>query len=106
MFNFWRRYPRRKPKEEGWYQCTVQHGYGIDEPMVMDLYFWFKPDHGGVWVDRRRQKVFDGYKVYQQCRAPIDDNRVFTDYLCEREDVIAWKKLPKCFVQKGGLNNE
>lgn len=89
MINFWRRYPRRKPKKEGWYQCVIQDGG------VMDLYFWFKPDVGGVWKDKRRQQVFDGYKVYKPSRAPIDDNRVWGDELCERIDVVAWKKIPR-----------
>lgn len=95
IFNFWIKYPRRKPKNEGWYQCVAQHGNGINQPRVMDLYFWFKPDVGGVWVDRRRKDVFMGYKVYKASRAPIEDNRVWEDSDCERIDVVAWKKLPR-----------
>lgn len=94
IFNRWR---KGEPRQEGWYQCTVQHGFGIDEPRVMDLYWWYAPDRGGVWVDRRRESVFDGYKVYLPNRAAIDDNRVFRDNDCERIDVIAWRKLPKVY---------
>lgn len=99
VFNFWRKYPRRQPKQEGWYQCTVKYGLSgkIENPMVMDLYWWHAPDRGGIWVDRRRESVFDGYKVYLPNRAAIDDNRVFRDNCCERIDVIAWRKLPKVY---------
>lgn len=99
IFNRWRKYPRRKPRKEGWYQCTVRYGYDGEEEsiIVMDLYFWFAPDRGGVWVDRRRKEVFEGYKVYYPCRAAIDYNRVWEDSLCERVDVMAWKKLPRVY---------
>lgn len=109
IFNIWRKYPNHKPKEDGWYQCTVQHGYGIDQPRVMDLYF--EKDLGTYWwIDKRRQQVFDGYKVYKSSRAPIEDNRVWKDSLCERDDVIAWRKLPKCCgrrkLNKKGVHND
>lgn len=97
IFNRWRKYPRKEPKNEGWYQCTVLHGYGLNEPRVMDLYFSFAPDIGGIWIDRRRQQVFYGYKVYKPSRAPIEDNRLWKDELCERIDVVAWRKLPKVY---------
>lgn len=103
LFNYWRK--RRKPKKEGWYQCTVRHGNGLYSPAVMDLYFWFKPDVGGVWLDKRRKQVFDGYQVYKSSRATTPDNRVWEDCLCERDDIIAWKYLPKAKVcrKKRGL---
>lgn len=86
IFNRWRRYPKRKPKYTGWYQCTVRKG------VIMDLYFNVRECR---WIDRRRQQVFDGYKVYKPGREPLEYNRVNTDQLCERIDVVAWKKLPK-----------
>lgn len=92
LINLWRKYPKRKPKKEGWYQCTVKHGFGIDKPRVMDLYF-----HDGYWTDRRRKQVFEGYKVYKPTRASIEDNRVWGDELCDRDDVIAWRKLPNIY---------
>lgn len=94
IFNRWRKFPRRKPKAEGRYLCIVRYGLGgvIESPTIMDLYWWYAPDHGGVWIDRRRKNVFDGYKVYSSSRAPIEDNRVFGDSLCERIDVLAWKR--------------
>lgn len=99
VFNFWRPLKWFKPKKEMWYQCTVKYGLSgkIENPMIMDLYWWNAPDRGGIWVDRRRESVFDGYKVYLPNRAAIDDNRVFRDNCCERIDVIAWRKLPKIY---------
>lgn len=94
IFNRWRKFPKRKPKDVGeYYLCTVRHGYDIDEPRVMVLlYSW-----NGKWIDTSRTKVFEGYKVYKPSRAAIDDNRVFIDNLCERADVIAWKKMPRFY---------
>lgn len=90
IFNRWRRNSKKPPKKEGWYQCTVDRGYGL---AVMDLYYdtWY----GGRWVDRRRKQVFDGYKVYKPGREPLEYNRVHEDELCERVDVLAWKKLDR-----------
>lgn len=94
IFNRWRKKP---PKKEGRYQCIVKYGFGgqIHNPTILDLYWWYAPDRGGVWIDRRRNNVFVGYKVYEACRATIEDNRVFGDSLCERVDVVAWRKMPR-----------
>lgn len=94
IFNFWRRYPFLKPKKDGWYQCTCEHGAGLNQPKVMDLYFrvW-----DSKWINTNRQSVFNGYKVYKPCRAPIEDNRMYTDSDCERIDVMAWRKLPRYY---------
>lgn len=91
IFNPWRPAKYIKPKEAGYYQCTVQHGGGENIPKVMELCYTY----GEKWINHSRQNVFDGYKVYQACRAPIDANLVHTDTLCERIDVIAWRKIPK-----------
>lgn len=106
VFNFWRPYPFLVPKKSGWYICTAAHQNGIDKPGVIELYFdtWHNK-----WVDLRRQNVFDGYKVYESCREPIDDNRVYTDTDCERIDVIAWKHLPRYYgywKKKRGSNHK
>lgn len=85
IFNPWRKYPKRKPKEDGWYLCTVPY-------TVRVFHYDVRKDK---WTDTSRQHVFDGYVVYKCCRAPIQENRVYTDGLCERDDVVAWKKLPR-----------
>lgn len=93
IFNFWRRYPRRKPKGAGYYLCTIDNGLSR---WVTVLYF----DGRYTWIDRSRQKVFDGYQVYKVCRVPNEENRVWTDGLCEPENVVAWKRLPKGYMEK------
>lgn len=104
MINLWRPYSFIQPKKDGWYQCTCKHGKGENNPSVMDLYFI---KHENKWVDKRRQTVFEGYKVYESCRAPIEDNRVYTDTSCERIDVTAWRKLPKpCKLWMKGVDND
>lgn len=95
ILNFWRPYPLLKPKKDGWYRCTV----GSNSANVIDLYFdtW-----SGVWEDRRRKQVFSGYKVYKPGREPMEYNRVHTDSLCTRFDVIAWKKIEKPYFKSSG----
>ena len=96
LFNFWRRYPRRKPKEDGYYLCTI--AMGETDGYVLKLFYNTRTDK---WTDIRRQKVFDGYVVYKVCRAPIEENRVYTDGMCDRTDeVVAWKQLPKAYCVK------
>lgn len=94
LFNFWRPYPFLKPRKSGWYICTTSYSNGIGDPEVIELYF---SDWNSKWINKSRQTVFDGYKVYQPCRATTDENRVYTDSACERIDVISWKKLPRCY---------
>lgn len=95
MFNFWRKYPRRKPKFMGYYLCTVDAGPGVGRSVKL-LYF----DDHRKWINKDRQLALDGYQVYKHCRATIQENRVYTDGLCERDDVIAWKKLPKAYGKR------
>lgn len=96
MLNFWRRYPRRKPKKEGWYSCTVRYFDGeIENRKVMDLYYipW-----ANKWYDERRYSVFKGYTIYLPGRGQLEGNRVFDDRLCDlTDDVLSWKKLSKVF---------
>jgi hypothetical protein len=57
----------------------------------MCLYFckWDKR-----WINLTRQLVFDGYKVYELGRAPMEEDRYYTGSEYERIDILAWKKLP------------
>lgn len=89
IFNMWRKYPKRKPKVSGWYVCSMD--VELSEYPLMVLFYDIREKK---WFNRTRQLVFNGYAVYKSCRAPIPENRVFTDRYCEREDVIAWKKIP------------
>ena len=87
LFNFWRYYKWFKPKTEETYLCT------LDDGTVLDLYFRYDK----VWVDIRRQRTIDGYKCYKQGREPMEYNRIYEDSLCIRDNVIAWKFMPKPF---------
>lgn len=97
MFNIWRRYPRRKPKSSGHYLCTVAVWDGEDRERFYVTKLYYKSSKN-CWIDSNRQSVFDGYNVYKVCRAPIEDNHVYADSMCNRtDDVRAWKKLPRCY---------
>lgn len=101
IFNPWRPYPLWLPKRDGWYRCTIQSFRDPEKRICMDLYYDVRSD---VWEDRKRQNVFDGYKVYKSGREPLEYNRVRSDSLCIRNDVVAWKKLEKpcqIFSRKG-----
>lgn len=92
MLGFWIPYPLFRPKKAAVYQCTVLYSDDEEKRYVIDLYF-DTIEH--KWVDKRRQSVFDGYKVYKSCREPMEHNRVYSDSLCERSNVVAWRKLHK-----------
>ena len=92
IFSRWKPYPKRKPKKDGSYLCTIAYD---EEQYLVKLYYDRKRD---AWINRERQSVFDGYKVFKACREPIADNRVFTDSLCEPGHVvIAFRRLPKTY---------
>lgn len=95
LFNFWRPYPLLKPKENGWYQCSIRYGDELDQEYVMDLYFYAGEN---VWKDNRVRRVFEAYKVYKHGRETMEHNRVYEDRLCDRtEQVVAWKKRPRVY---------
>ena len=97
MFNRWKPFPKYKPKEKGWYQCSIRYGEEHGEAYVMDL--WWDPVRE-VWKDNRRLSIFQTYEVYGYdsdiLGKPIK-KRLYHNNLCERNDVIAFKKLPKIY---------
>lgn len=97
MFNRWKPYPKYKPKEKGWYQCSIRYGEEKGEAYVMDLWW---DDKREVWKDNRRLNVYQTYEVYGWGGSIIDTpvkQRIWHDNLCERNDVIAFKRLPKIY---------
>ena len=86
---FWKRFDKKKPKENGWYQCTVDMD-GLR--FVTDLYW-----KDGRFRDNDRQDVFDTYDVYEYNYSTHEyDRSISTDQYCDlTKFVIAWKKLPK-----------
>lgn len=97
IFDNWKSYPKHKPKRDGWYQCTIRHGENMEKAYVTDLLYKARLDK---WIDIHRQSVFEGYKVYKGHKETSEESRVYTDKLCVRDSVVAWKKLPR--VYKGG----
>lgn len=99
----WFEYPKKKPKKDGWYQCTVDFEidkeYHIYQSYVMDLYYYAEKDK---WRDNRKQSVFNVYEVYGCCKGPNGSDaleRIYTGNDCVRDDVIAWKNLPKPYIK-------
>lgn len=86
MIKIWWRYPLFKPRKDGSYLCTLNNG------RLMILYY---DAIDRKWYDKSRLSVFQGYKVYKQGREPIESNRVTEDGLCYRDEVIAFKRLPR-----------
>jgi hypothetical protein len=100
MFNRWKPYPKYKPTEEGWYQCSIIYNKEQNKGYVMDLW-WNKGRE--VWTDNRRLNVFDTYDVYGWGEDIIEKpikKQLYYDDLCERKNVVAFKKLPKLYKPK------
>lgn len=93
---FWKQFSKKKPKKDGWYQCTVEvPGF---QRYVMDLYWYGEYEK---WKDNRRQDVFNTYDVYA-----IDPTtnqftkNIHSERLCDRTDsVVAWRKIPKPYMR-------
>lgn len=97
MFNRWKPYPKYKPEKRGWYCCSIRYGEEEGQAYVMDL-FW--DDVREVWKDNRRLNVYQTYEVYGWGQDIIGNpikERIWYDNLCERNNVIAFKKLPKIY---------
>lgn len=97
MFNFWKSYPKHKPSKRGWYICSIRYGEEPDQAYVMDL-FW--DEEKEIWKDNRRINVFELYDVmgYDSDPAnPSHKHQIYSDNTCIRNDVIAFKKLPKIY---------
>lgn len=95
MFNRWKPYPKYKPKEKGWYVCSIRYGEEKEQAYVMDL-FW--DDEKELWKDNRRINVFKEYDVFgYNDETGMQDKKMYSDNHCIRNDVIAFKRLPKIY---------
>ena len=68
-----------------------------EQEYVMDLWW---DDIRQVWKDNRRLNVFQEYEVYgygSDIIGGIIKKQLYHDNLCERNDVIAFKKVPKIY---------
>lgn len=98
----WNLFNKKKPKKNGWYQCTVE--VPGQQRYVMDLYWYCEYQK---FKDNRRRDVFNTYDVYAFNDATNDyDKNIHTDSLCDRTTrVIAWRKIPKPYM-KGFVKEE
>lgn len=93
----WSEYPKKKPKKSGKYLCSIyiEHGDGRAQSYVMDLWYDVKTNR---WLDNRRINVFDTHEVYGHDKGPNGEEvlvRMYKDRLCIRNDVVAFKFLPR-----------
>ena len=90
MFNMWKPFPKYKPKENGWYQCSIRYGDSPGQSYVMDLYWYSEKE---FWRDNRVVHLMcELYDVYGDNQKLIRGETVGV-----RNDVIAFKKLPKIY---------
>lgn len=101
----WNDFRKKKPKEKGWYLCTIDVG---SQRYVMDL--WWDTERG-IFKDNRRLNVFQLYEVYGYGYAYDNPDpyleRMYKDNLCDRTDeVVAWRNVSKCYMRgfKGGIH--
>ena len=98
MFNRWKPYPKYKPSKRGWYICSIRYGKEPRQAYVMD---WFWDEKTEKWKDNRRLDVYNTYEVYgYNDETRLIDKRMYKDDVCYRNDVIAFKKLPKIYKWK------
>lgn len=92
---FWKSFPKHKPKEDGWYLCSITFEFspGRAQSYVMDLY-WYSDRQ--KFIDNRRQHIFDTYNVLS-----CDGTVMHTEKsLCDRTaEVTGWRKVPKYYVK-------
>ena len=91
----WKAYPKHIPKKRGWYICSIRYGEEPGQAYVMDL-FW--DENTLRWKDNRRLDVYNTYEVYgYNDETHLNDKRIYKDNVCFRDDVVAFKKLPKIY---------
>ena len=104
LFNRWKPYPKHKPKKRDEYLCFIRYGEQPDEVYVMILTYLPELDR---WKNFPLQHIFNIYDVYgYNDETGKNDKRLYTDRLVYRDDVIAFKKLPKIFIIKGWIYYE
>jgi hypothetical protein len=86
----WRPFPKYEPKEEGWYQVTIEISPGNVLSRYVGRLYWRA---SGVWWDNIRQNMQDLYEV----RSRFSDHPL-VHVNCNRTCyVVAWKKPPHTY---------
>lgn len=95
FFNRWKPYPKHKPKKRDQYLCSIRYGDEPDEAYAMILTYLPGVDR---WKNSSLQCLFNTYEVYgYNDETRKNDKRMYTDRFVYRDDVIAFKKLPKIY---------
>lgn len=95
MFNRWKPYPKYKPKKREKYLCSIKYGEEEGQSYVMILTYLPKVDR---WKNFPLQHTFDIYSVYgYNDETGKEDKLLYSDPLVYRDDVVAFKKLPKVY---------
>lgn len=93
LFNMWKIFSKKKPKQDGWYLCTVETVLGSRH--VEELY-WY-----GEIQKFKNKKIFDlinEYDVYKYNDATHKYDISVNDCI-ETNKVIAWKMKPKAYIK-------
>lgn len=85
----WKNFVKRKPKEKGWYLCTVE--VKNQQRYTMKLY-WYPETQ--KFIDNIRQNVCDVYQVMSSTGERLRD--IGQD---RTKGVVAWRKLPKPYMR-------
>lgn len=81
---FWRKFPNRRPKEDGWYYCEVDTDrYG----RATTVLYWNSKE--GCFCH-----YFNDFTDYSSKPGTYEGYRIV------RDGVIAWTKLPKPYSRK------
>jgi len=95
VYNPWKPFPKYTPKYSGRYMCTVN---GESEASNTIILYWCKEERR--WRNVDRFDVFNTYQVFVDCDGPDGEpamTQITYDKKCVRNDVIAFKRLPKAY---------
>lgn len=102
---FWKKFPDKKPKKDGWYQCTIAFpftklpdGTDVYQTYVMDLHYCTETEQ---FIDNRERHVFHLYDVYGYGKGNQKVKLKSYEHGDKTEYVVAWKHMPKPYLSKG-----
>jgi hypothetical protein len=85
----WKNFFKKKPKESGWYMCTVE--VKNQQRYTMSLYWYLKEQR---FIDNIRENVCRTYDV-RSCTG----KRIYDIGQDRTYDVVAWRKIPKPYMK-------
>jgi hypothetical protein len=85
----WKRFSKNKPKQDGWYICTVE--VEKQQRYVMELHWYSEKQK---FIDNIRQNVCETYEVIG-----CSGKRLYDIGQDRTRGVVAWKKQPKPYMK-------